>query len=239
MFKKIVKYIVFTLLLSGVIFLQAFAIKKNEAKKIEKVAIVLQEENQFLTYEMVNKLLIQNQAFVQNQQKSVIDLHSLESKVSNNPYVDKTNIYVTLNGILCVYIAQKETVGRVIEDDSSYYIDKVGVTMPLSTTYTPRVPLITGVIATKKPLKVHHFLNEIKNDAFLNKEIIGVIVSKNEEVILKVRSGDYTIEMGKMDDAATKFRKLKAFYNKAFKDTTIANYKNINLTYTNQVVCTK
>ncbi|NJN49904.1 MAG: hypothetical protein HC798_00400 [Polaribacter sp.] len=115
----------------------------------------------------------------------------------------------------------------------------MGVNIPLSTNYTPRVPLISGVKSTNSNLKIHHFLNDIKNDAFLSKEIIGVEINKNDEVFLKVRSGEYIIEMGSLIDTSKKIRKLKAFYNKAFKDTIFVNYKKINLTYTNQVVCTK
>ena len=53
------------------------------------------------------------------------------------------------------------------------------------------------------------------------------------------KAGDYKIDFGNLTEMDVKFKKLKAFYNKAFEDKTIQNYKAINLKYHNQVVCTK
>ena len=76
-------------------------------------------------------------------------------------------------------------------------------------------------------------------DDFLKKEIIGIHKTQNNEFILSVRSGRYKIELGSLEKMNVKFQKLKAFYNKAFVDKTINQYKTINLKYHNQVVCAK
>jgi cell division protein FtsQ len=51
-----------------------------------------------------------------------------------------------------------------------------------------------------------------------------------------VRSGDYRINFGDLTEIERKIKKLKAFYNKAFLDSTIHKYKTINIKYHNQVV---
>ena len=87
--------------------------------------------------------------------------------------------------------------------------------------------------------KFTRFVNLILADDFLKKEIIGIHKTQNNEFVLSVRSGQYKIEFGSLEEINVKFKKLKAFYNKAFVDKTIEQYKTINLKYHNQVVCAK
>jgi len=56
---------------------------------------------------------------------------------------------------------------------------------------------------------------------------------------MTVRSGDYRIDFGNLIEIDKKIKKLKAFYGKAFLDSTIQKYKTINIKYHNQVVGVK
>jgi cell division protein FtsQ len=51
-----------------------------------------------------------------------------------------------------------------------------------------------------------------------------------------VRSGNYRINFGDLNEIDSKIKKLKAFYSKVFLDSTIHKYKTINIKYHNQVV---
>ena len=82
-------------------------------------------------------------------------------------------------------------------------------------------------------------VNLILEDDFLKKELVGIRKLDNNEYQFSVRSGNYTIDFGKLINIDVKFKKLKAFYNKAFQDKTIQEYKTINVKFHNQVVCTK
>ena len=99
--------------------------------------------------------------------------------------------------------------------------------------------MITGKINKKDLKEITEFVNVILADDFLKKEIIGIHKTLNNEFVLSVRSGQYKIEMGSLEKMSVKFQKYKAFYNKAFVDKTIEQYKTINLKYHNQVVCAK
>lgn len=60
--KKLLAYIFSLFLIGGLFFLYSFSSAKNLSKKIRKVEIEFEEgANDFLTQDMVNKLLIQNQ----------------------------------------------------------------------------------------------------------------------------------------------------------------------------------
>lgn len=238
--KKAVTYLIFTLLIASLVFLYSFSSMKNYNKKITKVEIEFEEgANDFLTQEMVNKLLIQNNVALQNQAKSVIDLQELEHAVLLNPYIESATVFFTIDGVLKAIVKQRAPIARISKVNSSYYIDKHGFKVPLSENYSARVMLITGAINEENLQEFTRFVNVIIADDFLKKEIIGIHKTQEKEFILSVRSGQYKIEFGSLEETNVKFKKLKAFYNIAFVDKTIEQYKTINLKYHNQVVCAK
>ncbi|MCG1036099.1 cell division protein FtsQ/DivIB [Polaribacter sargassicola] len=239
-FKKFLKYILFFLLIISLSFLCSFSSKRNYNKKVKEVVVEFDAgDNNFLTHAMVNKLLIQNDSTVKNQTKSVINLHDLEKKVSKNPFVKSAAVFLTINGVLKSTIKQRTPIARVINNDNSYYVDKEGVSFPLSDNFTARVMLVFGVESDDDIKEVLPFLSIVYNDKFLKEEVIGIERKSNGEYQLSVRSGDYKIDFGKLTEIDVKIKKLKAFYNTVFEDKTIKDYKRINVKYHNQVVCTK
>lgn len=238
--KKVITYLFSLLLIGSLAFLYSFSSVKNSTKKINKVEIEFVEGSSFfLTQTMVNKLLIVNSRDVQNQPKSTLDLQSLEQAVLSNPYIENATVFFTIKGVLKTIVKQRTPVARININNSSYYVDKQGVEVPLSDNYSARVILVTGKINKQNLKEITAFVNVILEDDFLKKEIIGIHKTQNEEFILSVRSGQYKIEFGSLEEMNIKFKKLKAFYNKTFVDKTIDQYKTINLKYHNQVVCAK
>ncbi|WGH75167.1 cell division protein FtsQ/DivIB [Tenacibaculum tangerinum] len=238
--KKLATYLSFFLLLLFLGFLYGFTTLRNGAKKVKKTAIEFAAgDNNFLTHSMVDKLLIQNNEFVKNQPKRLVDLHFLEANVSANPYVEKTAVFLTVDGVLKTFIKQRKPIARIVDKDKSFYVDKYGVKIPLSTNFSARVPLVLGVGGPEEINELITLMNIVNSNSFFAKEIIAIQRDAQNEYTFTVRSGDYKIIFGEATNASEKFKKLTAFYNKAFKDKTIKNYKAINVKYHNQVVCTK
>ena len=238
--KKILTYLFSLILIGSLAFLYSFSLARNSSKIINETPIEFVEgENNFLTQQMVNKLLIQNNREVKNQPKSTLDLQGLEHVVLSNPYIEDATVFYTIDGVLKTIVKQRTPVARINANNSSYYVDKQGVKVPLSTNYSARVILITGKINNENLKEITGFVNVILADDFLKKEVIGIHKTQNKEFILSVRSGRYKIEFGSLEKMNVKFKKLKAFYNKASADKTIDQYKTINLKYHNQVVCAK
>ncbi|PQJ77402.1 cell division protein FtsQ/DivIB [Polaribacter glomeratus] len=239
-FKKFLKYLLFVVIVIGLGFLYSFSSARNLQKKIgEPVIEFSQGDNNFLTHSMVNKLLIQNEETIKNKAKSKVNLYGLENRVLKNPYVESAAVFLTVDGQLKTIIKQRTPVARIIEKNDSYYIDKQGVKVPLSANYSARVLLISGIQNDAQIKEILPLVSFILKDNFLQKEIVGIDKSDVNEYQFAVRSGDYKIDFGNLTEVDIKFKKLKAFYNKAFDDKTIQNYKAINLKYHNQVVCTK
>lgn len=239
-FKRLIKYLLFLMLIVALGFLYSFSFKRNDKRKVSELVVEFEGgSNNFLTHSMVNKLLIQNGDSIKNQAKSVINLYSLESNVTQNPYVEKASVFLSVEGELKTVIKQRTPVARIVNDNNSYYVDKQGVVIPLSVNYSARVLLVSGIENKEDLNKILPVINMILADEFLQKEIVGIEKLSTNDYRFSVRSGDYKIDFGKLMNEDRKFKKLKAFYNKTFEDKTIQNYKTINVKYHNQVVCTK
>ena len=239
-FKRLSKYLFFLVFLLGLGVLFSFSSKRNESRKVTDLIVEFEDgDNNFLTHAMVNKLLIQSRDSIKNKAKSVINLYSLENKVSQNPYVEKASVFLTIEGKLKSIVKQRTPVARVVNGDGSYYVDKEGVKIPLSKNYSARVLLISGIANDDDLNEILPLINTILEDDFLQKEVVGIKKSNSNEYQFSVRSGNYKINFGQLTEVDIKIKKLKAFYNKTFEDKTIQNYKTINVKYHNQVVCTK
>jgi len=221
-------------------FLYGFSNHKNNTIKVKEVVVEFERGNNlFMNYEMVNKLLIQNGETVRNQEKSVIDLHKLESNVLSHPMVENAAIFLTVDGSLKAKVKQRTPIARVVSGNESYYIDRQAKRMPLSVNHSERVLVVFGNAKEEKFNEIHLLVTTILKDDFLKKQIIGVELAPNNEYILETRVGEQKIIVGNIDHLNEKFKNLKSFYNKTMLDSTINNYSSINLKYHKQVVCTK
>lgn len=228
------------LMIMLVLFLFSFASMRNENRKIAKIDVeIIDEDTPFLLPTTVNKLLIEKNEHSKTITKEGLDLKKLEKSVNNNDFVQKSEVFVSVDGVLKAVVKQKTPVGRVVSETGSFYVDYEGNRMPLSENYSARVPLVSGKINAVENEKLSEVLKMIYEDDFLKKNIIGVQVVPNGNLIMQNRNYDYTIDFGKIINIDRKFKNYKAFFQKAVSDSTLNNYKKINLKFTQQVVCIK
>ena len=228
------------LMISVVIFLFSFTSHRNTMRKIKKTEVVFVGENTlFLKAEMVNKLLIEKNQDLKTINKDGLDLNKLEKSVSSHQMIQKADVFVSVDGVLKAVVEQKTPIGRVFDQTGSFYIDNEGNKMPLSENYTARVPLLSGEITAVKKEKLSEVLEMIAEDDFLKKNIIGVQVLPNGGLIMANRNYDYQIDFGRTINIERKFKNYKAFFQKAVLDSTLDQYRRINLKFTKQVVCIK
>jgi cell division protein FtsQ len=223
-----------------VIFLFSFTSKRNSERKITKSVVVFEgDENVFVTNETVNKLLIENKTNAQSIRKDKLDLNKLERAIDNHNMIEKSQVFVSIDGVLKAVVKQKVPIVRVFDESGSFYIDYKGVMMPLSTVYTARVPLVTGEITDKNKEELNKLFRYIFDDPFLKRNIIGIQIFPNGSLLMTNRNFNYEIDFGRTINVERKFNNYKAFFQKAALDSTLYNYKRINLRFTQQVVCTK
>lgn len=222
------------------IFLYSFSSKRNSERKISNIDIKFDSnDNMFLTHEMVNNLLIQNLGGSSILQKEKLALNSLETVLDKHEMIEKAQVFLTIDGYLNTNITQKTPIIRVITDTEAYYLDSKGDRISLSKNFSARVPLVTGQVSKGTETAYLLLFNEIKNDDFLSKNITGAQIMSSGNVVLTNRSYDYKIAFGKPINVEKKLENYKAFFHHAIKDTLIKSYKEVNVMFTQQVVCKK
>ncbi len=221
-----------------VAFLYAFSSGRSNRRLLSKLEVNFEHPEQLLLAEKtVNNLLIQNKGSIKNITKEALDLSRLEKTLNSNPFVRKSNVYVSVNGCVGVNVLQKTPRARV-HTNETYYIDEMGEKMPISPNFAVRVPLVTGDV-TKKNLKdVFKVVQTITSDSFFKQSVSGIVVMKNKYTLL-LRKFDFVIDFGTSANGKRKIENFKAFYQKAKKDKTLHQYKKVNLQIASQVICTK
>jgi cell division protein FtsQ len=223
-----------------VIFLFSFTSKRNSKRKLTKTEVVFVGDNAlFLKSEAVNKLLIENKSNPSTIRKDRLDLNKLEQVLNAQEMIEKADVYVSIDGVLKAVVKQKTPIARVFNDEGSFYIDSEGNKMPLSSNFTARVPLVSGEINKKNNQDLFKLFKIIYDDAFLQKNIIGIQIMPNGSLLMQNRNYNYQIDFGSLMNMEQKFKKYKAFFQKVSLDSSLVKYKKIDLRFTEQVVCTK
>ncbi|MBN2639569.1 MAG: hypothetical protein JXR65_10850 [Bacteroidales bacterium] len=208
----------------------------------------------FLMDSAVLKLIHSNDSVTGKQVKS-ISTRRIERTILSNPYVLSADAYFTLSGNLVINVLEKKPLFRIINNSNKdCYVGDNGSLFPLSNNYVARVMLVNGFISSS--LKIGSNLNDsiynktmlpgifqlakqISADPFLKANISQIFVNSKGEIDLIPEVGNQVIRFGKPDQIADKLENLKAFYQQALVKEGWNKYKEINLKYTNQVVCTK
>jgi cell division protein FtsQ len=228
------------LMLSLVVFLYSFTSMRNKNRKLTKSMVVFVENSTpYIKQETVNKLLIENKTDAQSIRKVKLDLNQLEKSINSNPMIEKSEVFVSIDGVLKAEVKQKTPVARMFNDEGSFYIDYQGNIMPISEEFTARVPIISGDISNINKDDFSKLLRFIYNDDFLKKNIIGIQITTVGSLKMQARNFNYEILFGKSINMERKFNNYKAFFQKAVVDSSLYHYRLINLTFTQQVVCTK
>jgi len=228
------------LMFSLVIFLFSFAANRNLGRKLTKSTVVfVGDDAPFVDQETVNKLLIENRKDAQSIGKDKLDLNKLEKALNAQQMIEKSDVFVSIDGVLKAVVKQKTPIARIFDGDNSFYIDYEGNRMPLSTNFTARVPLVSGEINKKNSENLAELFRLIHDDAFLKKNIIGVQIMPSGSLKMSNRNFDYQIDFGGMVRMKAKFNNYKAFYQKAVLDSSLYKYKIVDLRFSQQVVCTK
>ena len=223
-----------------VVFLYSFTGKRNNDRKIAKATVVFVGQNQlFVKQKMVNKMLIENRADAKTIDRDALDLNKLEKIIDSHPMIEKSQVFVSVDGIVKAVVKQRTPIARVNGLGGSFYVDYKGDIMPLSSNYTARVLLVSGKIEGKNKEDVVKLFRMIYDDDFLKKNIIAVQIMPNSSVILLNRNYNFKIDFGRLINVEQKFNNYKAFFQKVALDSSLAKYKKIDLRFTKQVVCTK
>ncbi len=228
------------LMFALVIFLYSFTSNRNTIRKLTKTAVLFVGENPlFITQEAVNKLLIENKEDIKSIDKVNLDLNKLEKNLNSHEMIEKSEVFLSIDGVLKTVVKQKTPIARFYDQEGSFYIDYKGTKMPLSRNFTARVPLVSGDLNKQNSQKLTELFRLMYDDDFLKKNIIAVQIMPNGSLILFNRNYNYQIDFGRLTRMKAKLNNYKVFFQRAALDNKLHNYKKIDLRFSQQVVGTK
>jgi cell division protein FtsQ len=249
MIKKIVSFFIWCLVLAMVSLSLGFTI--YERKKIVctdvRVEIIDSADNQFIRSHEMRDWVVSHNPKILHQNLEKIDLRNIEDGLRKIKAVEDVTVFTSIvgrgkpgEGSVVVRIKQRNPEFRVDMAGRDYYMDRFGKSIDWSPNYTPRVMMVSGVIAYEYARKrLLPLITFIQEDPFLNAQIDQIHVAANGTLTMVPRVGDQLIYFGSPEDFQVKFRNLKALYKEGFKRGGWTRYKSINLAYTNQVICLK
>ena len=164
----------------------------------------------------------------------------MEEAISTNRLVKSVEVYITQSGSIIASIHQRNPVMRIISHrDGSYYIDSERERMPTSQNYTVYLPLATGYITEEfAKNELYDFVAFISKSSRWDAWVDQIVVDQHQKVQIVPRAGDFKVILGSLDEYEEKLEKLKLFIDKGLNTVGWNRYSEINLEYSNQVVCT-
>lgn len=254
---KIIQISLIALITLGFITMMGFVLKTNMSSDINDININIYHngEKGFLTKEIA-LTEINNIDSITSLKIKDVDIKEIEKTLNSNPFVRKSDCFLTIHGDVLINIQEKTPVIRVYnKTGKSTYIDQDGDFIPISQNYTPRVIIASGYIDENTPhfnqnvfdstynnsyfRKVFKLAMLINNSKLLSAQISQIYVNSKGELDLVPELGEHIIKFGNFEEAETKLEKLEAYYKKNMTLKNWDKYHTISLIYKDQIVCTK
>ncbi len=249
-------YAIISLALIGLIItLYVLFSKQTLCSKVE-IEFINTENQSIISKKDIENIIFSEYKNLLGSSINNVNLGYLEKKIEQFPSVKNADVFKNINGILGVKVEQRKPILRVFsQKGAGFYIDEEGELMPLSEKGTVRVLTANGNIkynykggivkvntdtTLSETVKNLYLLAKyINTDNFLKAQTEQIYVTKNKEFELVPVIGHQIIMLGDIYDYQRKLMHLKHFYLQYLNQHSPEKYKNINLKYKNQIVCTK
>ncbi len=236
---KILKILFSLLLTASIIALVSLATLESGNRKVELIEITIIDADNSL---FLNPLRVRAHLDTYGQiigiHEKNLPLQELHNHLMLIPSVRKASIYPTLSGKLNIVLTQKRPQVRVHpEEGPDFYIDELGLAMPLDPVHSARVPIIHAKDINEAEFGVR-FLNKVEGDKFWASLIDQIIVDPSGDIKLLPRLGS-PIFIGSDQDVEHQKKNLITFYREQVKSGNLKKYKGIDLSYRDQVIATK
>ncbi len=228
---KIMKF-----LFSIIIFLSllSFSSIRNNKRLINDIKIDFLGKNLFIDSDFIITETQNKSGDFLSIKLDAFNINKWEHKLSLNPYVEKINIYKSINGIVGFNIKERKPLLRVMQK-TPFYLDKHSVSIPFSKKHSPRVPLYYGEFDVVKSKILISFIKKVNTHKFLKDEVVQIEYKDNTYSIL-LRSYPFEVVLGKLDNLENKFYKLETFCKYLHQEKKEALFSKVNLCYKNQVI---
>jgi cell division protein FtsQ len=197
-------------------------------------------KNPLITKDALLRYIQKDSIRIIGTKTSEMALTAIEESLENNAFVSDANCYVAMNGDLEIEVYQKTPILRVEPTGSKgYYLDENGDFFPLSKEHTPRVKIATGHINHDLDNKLYTFTSYVNQSTFWNGFIEHIFVRPNNDIVFTTQIGGHEVVIGDNSRLEQKLDKLERFYKRASVHIGWEEYREINLKFKDQVICSK
>jgi cell division protein FtsQ len=256
--KKLLKILLIIPLLY-IIIIPVFLATSANSKPCGGIVIDINDSSDyhFVTRRQLLNLAYGNTSRIAGKPVKEIAVSAIEDRISVLRELKKAEVYMSIDGIVHVYVEQRNPVMRVMPDDGGdYFVDEEGVVMRRRNLYNPRLHIVEGNINITSAMlsgvsvldtsiknsilkDIYQLVNYINDDKFWSAQIDQISVDSNDEIDLIPRTGNQMVHLGTFENYEGKLRNLEAFYDKVLPEVGWNKYSLINLEFKDQIVCKK
>lgn len=174
-----------------------------------------------------------------------LPVRDVEKMFENDPYIKDAQVNIDHNGKLSIQLQERHPLMRILTDDAAFYLDDTGVSVPLSTHYSARVPIIllpqegNQWLTDKKRKELVNLVDEINAMDFMKALVDQVEVMPTGEYEIIPLLGHERIKIGSAEELKEKFKNISLFYKKEIGKGKWSTCKYIDARYKGQIICEK
>ncbi len=243
--RKLLKLTGYLLLAAFLVVTLSFSASETKGVACRTIEIERREKDPIkISKDEIQGLVLAADAKLIGKNLRKINADLIEKEVEKHQAIEKAEIFkviakdsLSYSGVLGVRIKHREPVVRIMSSTGRYYLDSTGEKIPVSTSYTANVLVVTGYFSEMFAREaLLPFLLYINEDPFWKAQIEQVHVKKDGDIILTPLVGDHLIELGPPENYPGKLRNMKAFYQQVMTNNNWSKYKWVSLKYKNQVI---
>lgn len=255
--RKVLNILLLIVTLSGFLALCGYYVYQHLTDNLKDVNVSIQrnDEKGFIDDVDTRQLIMSVCDTVNNNQIYMIPLDSLRTALAMNPWATEVEASINLKGVLDVNMVECEPVVRIYNiKDKSIYLDAEGNIYPENKNHTPHLLIASGhakfpvdmlgnvndtiYVDTDLP-DLYDVMMSVLADDYARNCVKQIYQDANKNYIFYLNNTDIFVIFGDANNIDEKLFKMKHFFKKMLGNPELNNYKNINLNYKDQVVCTK
>ena len=253
MVKKILSILLWVVTAAALIALFVFARKDYLTTPLKSIQLIPSADTGFVRKTALHDELVR---ICGKSKIGTVDMMAVQKVMDDNSWIESGASYVDLNGTLNVSFKEYEPWFRVFgKDGNSVYVTRNGVVVPTCPIYTPYVLVASGnfdlqndsvayqlndtVESDVNLLNALYWCDAIEGNDFVSQCVGQLYCNKRNQFELTVKGYDGRVIVGDTCDAADKLKRLEVFMKQRIDSPETQTLKSINLSYKNQIVCTK
>lgn len=255
--RKILNILLLVLTLTTFVALSSYLVYSHFHERLDDVTLSISRNNDdgFVDYDDTYELIMNICDTANNTQLNMIPLDSVVEVLEANPWVVDVEAEINLSAVLDVKIKECEPVMRVYnKKGKSVYIDNDGNVFPTNNDYVRHLLIANGNIDFPNDVyenvngetlsdtdlpEIFSLMKEVMADDYSRCCVKQIYKDKKKNYIFSLNNTNIIVIFGDVNNVKDKLIKMKHFFTKMQGNPELDNYKEINLNFKNQVVCTK